>query len=124
MVAGLAVESVACRDFGLCGLCWCPTFSTMALPQDPGAFVAALEGLRPSFLALLRERTPFLWQPDYPRANSPHRFLDMVEMYSGTGRLSLACHQAGCVFSNMFSIKLISSFDGALRVEWWCRRST
>ena len=55
--------------------------------------MVSLRDLSPDFVNLLVQEFPFVQSVEYMRAFSPHRWLDLVEMYSGQGHLSKSVEQ-------------------------------
>ena len=102
--AAVVEESSACLMCSkLSRLCeWplrsvCERLDMALMPAfDPQLAIRALEGLEPSFVELLREATPWVFSTEYHSASSSQRYVDMVEMYCGTRRISLACQEVGC----------------------------
>ena len=61
--------------------------------------IAALRAMPETFVELLMEANPACFTMDYHSMDTPLRPLDLVEMYSGSARISTFAEKAGCLDS-------------------------
>ena len=58
------------------------------------AAMASFSGVPLWFRELCLEHCPWVASADYMSSSSPHRFIDLYEMFSGCQHLGLACEAA------------------------------